>query len=306
MKRRFFSLLILLLFLCSCAAAQRGSRTFSPRITEYEWHIPSLEREFRIVLVCDLHIVARDDAQLNEEKKEEAAARREFFSNAYGTAEEYWEQLAPMLDSLQADVILFAGDMVDYASEATLSILAEGFAQIRTPFLYVRADHDTETWYTSEHMSREDSAALHEALTDNDGILSYDAGGLRILGWNNSCNQMSVAQAQALSEAARAEDTPVLLLTHVPLKPESDTGLSERSREAWQDRDLFWGTDSYYVPDAVTAEAFSLIYDGTLPVCHILSGHLHFAYDGPLTDTCEQHVFAPAFEDHIAIITVSP
>jgi hypothetical protein len=52
-------------------------------------------------------------------------------------------------------------------------------------------------------------------------------------------------------------------------------------------------------------ELMELITAKDSPVRAVLAGHLHVSREGNLTDTCMQHVFGAAFEDHIGIVTIS-
>ena len=42
------------------------------------------------------------------------------------------------------------------------------------------------------------------------------------------------------------------------------------------------------------------------PVAAVLAGHLHESWDGLITQKCTEHVFGPAFEGSMGLITVSP
>ena len=46
-----------------------------------------------------------------------------------------------------------------------------------------------------------------------------------------------------------------------------------------------------------------MIYAKDSPVKEIVSGHLHFTWDGDITESTRQHVFSPAFQK-IGVITV--
>lgn len=282
---------------------------FSPIILRKTISLPGLDREYRLLFISDLHIIAPVDPQLNDDKKEEAGARRLAFRYNGVPSADIWTALAPTLDNYGADAVILGGDMVDYCSAANLDILSEGLKQIDTPLLYVRADHDTETWYTDSYMTKEDSKALHDSLAengaDNPEILSLDLGGLLLIGINDSTSQLTPSASGTLQSLLDQNRTSVVI-THVPLKPSEDTGLSDASRSAWQDRVLLWGNDCYYVPDGSTASAYARLYREDSPARLLLAGHLHFPYEGPLTPQTTQLVLAPACEGHIALLTLTP
>ena len=282
---------------------------FAPQVTEHRYPLEGLDREYKLLFVADLHIIAENDPQVNGKDREMVTHRRtQMFATPYGDSAAYWKRLAPSLDAFEADLIVFAGDMVDYASEETLALLAEGFAQIKTPFIYLRADHDTEPFYADGQLTPEAAHNMQDTLADNRAMFVRDLGGLTVLGWNNATSVMTREQLDSLLafHADHGGDTPLIFVTHVPLASSSDTGLAKASAQIFDGRALLWGSDCYYVPDAVTSQGLSLLFDGPLPVSHVFAGHLHFAYDGPLTDQCSQHVLAPAFGDAVTCVTFSP
>ena len=72
-----------------------------------------------------MHIV-EESGDVPEEEYETVAQRKELFQSADGTdSADMWSEMAGMLDGLDADAILLAGDMVDFASEGTLACLQE-------------------------------------------------------------------------------------------------------------------------------------------------------------------------------------
>ena len=300
--------LIVVLILTLCTGACATAPPFAPRVNKYTFALPGITHPYSLLLVCDLHLIAENDPQVNEADRNIVAVRREAFRGPYGTADVYWEKLVPVLDNTDADLIVFIGDMIDYASEQNLTLLREGLGQIKTPFVYLRADHDTDRWYTDEHMPAEDVTHFHDEMADNSAIQMRDLGEMSVIGWNNSTSPMTQAHADMLKQLSETADPakPMVFFTHVPLKPESDEALAARSAENHEGRALLWGSDCYHKPDDITVQALSLIYENRLPVFHVFAGHLHFAYDGPLTEHCEQHVLAPAFEDNITLVTFVP
>ena len=97
---------------------------------------------------------------------------------------------------------------------------------------------------------------------------------------------------------------PIIIVTHVPLHSEVDSTLDEISRAIWQDRNLSWGPDTSYVPNETTQKLMDLIYAEDSPVVEVLAGHLHFTWDGMITDKIHEHVFSPAFSQNIGLITI--
>ena len=127
---------------------------------------------------------------------------------------------------------------------------------------------------------------------------------LRIIALNNNTSQFSESGATQMAELLAAEK-PAILLAHVPFDSLLDTSLQEASKAVWQDRALVWGDNCYYYsPDTNTQKLMDMIYASQSPIKEILCGHLHFTWDGPVTENTNEHIFSPAFEKRVGVITI--
>ena len=95
------------------------------------------------------------------------------------------------------------------------------------------------------------------------------------------------------------------MATHVPYNSAVDSSLDEVSRAAWQDRNLTWGQDTTYVPDEPMQAWMDIVYGENSPVKEVLAGHLHLTWDGMINENVHEHVFPPAFNQYIGLITVT-
>ena len=122
--------------------------------------------------------------------------------------------------------------------------------------------------------------------------------------------------SEGLEKIKEAANTgkPLILLTHVPIQPLGDDSLSDMSKEVYQDRALIWGRNpnlTHYFPTEdtpngiATGELLDMIYAEDSPFTEVLCGHMHFTWDGQLTEKVHQHVFSAAFDRHMGIITIS-
>lgn len=218
------------------------------------------------------------------------------------TAAQYWNNLPELLDSCNADALLFGGDMIDFCSSSNVEILKQGLDKLVTPYLYVRADHDSAP-YHCDKLAEAFCNSLHATIDGNAEVQWMEFPELRIIGLNNNTSQISEAGATQMAELLLIEK-PTILLTHVPFDSVLDTSLQEASKTVWQNRALVWGKDCYYQPDKNTEKLMNMIYDMNSPIKEILCGHLHFTWDGQTTDHTHEHVFSPAFEEKIGVITV--
>ncbi len=184
-----------------------------------------------------------------------------------------------------------------------IDLLKTGLDELKIPYMYVRADHDYANWYNNLDM--DEVKSMHNEVSGVSSIYTMDFGEFIILGVDNSTSPLD-AEAIAEYKSVFEAEKPVIMLTHVPINSLVDTSLGDQSREAWNDRNLTWGDDCVYEPDANMQEFLEQIYKEDSLVTEILSGHLHFTWDGYVTDHVHQHVFSPAFRNHVGIVKVVP
>lgn len=263
--------------------------------------LPGSGKEYTFAVLNDLHLIVENN-EISEDKREEVRERIPMFSTGDGTsAVTLWDSLPDTVNTYSADAVLLCGDMVDYASAANLECLDAGLEKLEPEYLYVRADHDYATWYGS--LTKDYVKELHRELDGAPATACLDYEDFCILGIDNSTSQISSAALEQIREVF-ALGKPIILLTHVPLKSLVDDSLQQTSREAWGDRALVWGEDCYYVPNENTAEFLELVYAPDSPVCMVLSGHLHYLWDGLITDRVRQHVFDATFRGTVGIVKV--
>gem|GEM_PF-2306184 len=170
-------------------------------------------------------------------------------------------------------------------------------------------------------------------------VMTMEFADFIVAGWNNSTAQMTEAGLAKMREVF-AQGKPVILLTHVPIQPlveaavtatdatsqtsvtavtatdasdqantiASTISLTAASQEAWNGNVLLWGragAGTFYVPNETTAAFLEMIYNDDTPVVEILCGHLHFSWDGQVTPKVHEHVFGPAMERCMGVVTVS-
>ena len=269
---------------------------------EVSIHIPGLKNEYIFLWMSDLHIVTENN-EIVAEDLETVAGRRESFKNAVGMySDDYWLQLSDVLDTWGVDAFFFGGDMIDHAANANIACLKQGLDGLETPYLYVRADHDYAPYYC-EVQDMDAVAALHAGIDGYEEVSLIEFDDLCIVGINNSTMQLTETGLQKFKDIY-AKGKPIILVTHVPLNSLCDTSLEEQSKEMWGDRALVWGEDCTYKPDGITQEFLDMVYAKDSQVKEVLGGHLHFSWDGKLTEYTDQHVFAPSYTGNIGVVRV--
>ena len=287
-----------------CGASAGGDETFeSLTLQREEVHVsvPGMKQTLRIAYLSDLHVLYADES-VDPERRAEVEGRVQSFANGRQVSSaDQWPLWVAWLNREKPDYVLFGGDMVDYASGANVSALQEGLDALQVPYMYLRADHDTEPFYLLQ------GQGVAPAGTDSgNGVFVQEYDAVILVGWDNATSQLSEAGYAAIEEAF-GRGKPVVLVTHVPIEPQEDTSLADASRAAFGNRSLLWGFgDNYYYPEGATRDLLRLIYAEDTPIVEVLSGHLHFTWDGAINARVHEHVFGPAFQGCAGIVTIGP
>ena len=266
--------------------------------------VEDIDRPYHFIWVSDLHITIPDDEVAEADKATVQARENEFVNENGIKSHDVWaDSLPKLLDEAHADGIFFGGDMIDFCSEATVSCLKNGLDTLQTPYMYIRADHDIYPfWLAEQDLVR--SKNLQDTVCSYEDIMYMEYEKFIILGFNNSTSQLPAQAVEKLTELSK-KSKPIILLTHVPIHSQVDSSLEEASRAAWSDRDLTWGeAATYYIPDDNTQKLLDLIYAPDSTVAEVLGGHLHFSWDGKITEKVHEHVFGPAYQGYIGVITI--
>lgn len=280
-------------------------------LTRLSYQMDGLDRNYRILLTADLHIIVPDDPQVDSDVRDDVAMRRDtYFRTPRGIYScDLWKQLPGRLDEMGADGILFAGDMIDYCTEAQTKVLGNGFSSLKTPWMYVRGDHDYAAWYSRDYETQNEAIRLQAKTAPRKKVMKKKIGRLTLIGWDNSTSQMTeegLGDLKKYLTEAKEDKSPVLFLCHVPLLGDDDSRLAELSDEKLG-RVLLWGDgDCFYKPDQTTQKALDMIMDKDSPVRLVCCGHLHFPYTGMLTKQIPLVVTAPAFEGKVTELHLTP
>ncbi len=315
---RALQILAICLFLCCLAADARQHRGGKPqdipggkeeknvpvlKEEQVSVHIPGLKNHYTFIFMSDVHIIVEND-EISPDDLETVRARREEFCSSDGRyASELWKDMPELFHSWDADAVLLGGDMIDFASTSNINCLKEGIDRIDVPVLYVRADHDYNP-YHCEGLDKKEMKILHQSIDGYEGVSLLEFEDLCLVGLNNSTEQVSSRQLKRIKEIFEI-GKPIILLTHVPINSIVDASLSEQSKAVWQDRALVWGKGCYYEPNKNTDEFLELVYAEDSPVKAVMSGHLHFTWEGQLTQNCMQHVFSAMYPGSVGMITVN-
>ena len=284
---------------------KRVSEEIGLQVDQVELDLPDVQNTYELLFVSDMHVVNLDESVLEQYKETIETRRDVMFRTRTGMASaEAWPKLASVLDDFSADGIIFGGDMIDFASPANMQVLSQGLSQVTTPYIYLRADHDLEAWFSGGAIGMGDSLDMHASISSYQDMFVMEYPEFYILGWNNSTGQLT---NHGLNTALKIWDSgkPIILATHVPINSIVDSSLEEVSANVDpENRKKVWGNGCLYRPKGNTEAFLDMLYDENSPVKAVLSGHLHFRHVVQLTEQTVEYVFAPAFEGDIAKIVI--
>lgn len=276
---------------------------FPVHIEEVNMTVPGMKDKVKLAFLSDLHITVADD-EIEDGEKENVNMRRESFSNEGIVSEDQCPEWMKILNETKADHVLLGGDLIDFASDANIKVLKKGLENLTIPFMYIRADHDTEPFYLKDK-DYEKCISLQKDLCQYEDVFVKEFPDFLIIGWNNSTVQLTAEGLERINDAL-ASKKPAILLTHVPIEPLSDKSLEKASRDTFAGRSLLWGFgQNDQAPNEYTSELLNMIYADDTPFVEILAGHLHFSWDGNVSDKVHEHVFGPAFYGYMGIINIS-
>ncbi|MBR4673379.1 MAG: metallophosphoesterase [Victivallales bacterium] len=271
-----------------------------------EIEIEGLKKDYAFLWMADYHLIAEDLSEM-EEKNIDIAKKRidKNFRNPNNgkTSLENWSLLPDCLNKTGADAILFGGDICDFGSLANIRALKEGMHKLTIPYMYVRADHDVAPWWLAAKKT-EAVKELEKSIDGYEPVLVLEFDDLMVVGFNVSTSNMS-KEGLARFKEAYAKRKPIILVTHVPIDPLVEPRVGEIYKERDpKHRNLTWGDDCNYKPNAQTREFLDLVCAEDSPVKTVLAGHLHFSWHGMLTKTISEHLFVPSFRGNIGVIRV--
>ncbi len=303
LKKIIFILLTLTLIGCGKKDTVSVFEASNIQTEEIQLVLPEIARDYRFLYIADLHIIVEND-EVSEENTVTVNDRKNLFSSAEGVSgADLWDQYVDVINSYECDAVLLGGDMIDFASRANIEKLREGIEKIKHPVMYVRADHDLMPFYC-EGIDETTAKAKHCDIDGNEEIMLLEFDELCVVGINNNTSQISASAVNRVKEIVEI-GKPIILVAHVPFKSKVDESLLEKSKEAWQDRNLVWGSECLYWPDANTQQLVDMIHEEDSLFKEVLAGHLHFTWDGMLNEVTHQHVFEEACSNVIGIVHVT-
>lgn len=291
-------------------SVQEKENVFSFSIHEDEIVIDlGLQDDYTILALNDMHILLMDDTVTDTWRETVWERFGSMFINETGIhSADMWNGMSAILDSYDANGIVFIGDMIDYGSETNAQLLSTGLKKIKTPWIYLRADHDLGTWYTEDGLSAGDALRISSGIAEWQDVFIMDYKEFYLVGWNNSTSQLSekgLTEMKSIFAKAMTEGKPIILATHVPINSTVEDGLKMAARAAdEQGRIKLWGEGCLYQPNDTTAEFLDMVLANDSPVQAVLAGHLHIKHTAKLNERITEYVLDKSFSGNIGVIRI--
>ena len=301
-KKLLSVILFICLFLTACSGAGGSFESQGYTVDEVNLNIENISDSYKIAVVNDLHLQINND-EVASENSEFMNNRITEFSSIGTTTYEKSKKLAEAINDIDADLVIFAGDMIDFCSKANTDTLNECFQKLKSDYIYLRSDHDLEPyWMTVSDYA--DCNLRQSEICDNSRILVYDLGSVIVLGFNMSQNNIESESLEKVKEVFSL-NKPVIVATHVPFDSSENNDLKNYSEEVRGGRHLYWGSDAEKVPNAEMQEFLNLIYADDSPVVYVIGAHLHAKWDGLISEKITEHIFAPCYMGNVGIININ-
>ena len=251
-----------------------------------------LEKPFRAVHISDNHLTYADET--DDPRKRELARERikGFPKNS--------EILAEELEYAKRNglTVLHTGDMIDFVSNANIAAAKQISAQ--NDLFFAAGNHEFSL-YVGEAF--EDEAYRNQSLDKIQALFGNNIrfavrkmGGINFVAIDNSYYRYEEWQYEAFKEVLK-QDMPIVILQHNPLYEENlyniAIGKASSAYLVSVPEKLMQGyPEDRYIQqkaDDITIKMTELIKSSDA-VKAVICGHLHYDYEGFLTDRLKQYV----------------
>ena len=261
-----------LLILAGCG---QDDSKWEKHITEEEIVIDQLTGEYDLLFITDMHMIVRDEKDTKEVQKN-AQSRFSGFMNAEKVpSADQWEFWISYANEQKMDGVLLGGDIIDYPSQANISLMDEGLSKLQMPYLYTLGNHDwTYPWDYMTESGREQYVPLfYSHMKGDTAIQIQDFGEFYVVAIDNCGNQVNETVLPEY-ESILQEGKPVIVLTHVPFWTDS---VLEKAKQVWTTPVVIGGGNfGGFYPNEASMKFIELTAAKDSPVVAVLAGHVHF------------------------------
>ena len=272
--------------------------------------IPGLSREYTLLQVTDLHASAYSSEEakaMKADRRNHIAARRNAFTDGFMLSEERMPYMFGYADTINADLLMLTGDIIDFPSELNMSMMYDNIKALKTPTLFTLGNHD---WCFADDYLTPNAAATYIPAFNKMTVgepaddmfvryVEYDE--FMIVCVDNSADYVTaetVDKFLALCEKGK----PIILMLHVPLHVDS---LVADCTKVWG-KDLGMGGDTGVCAWSPDVQRFyhAVAEDENSPVVAVFAGHVHFNHEDALPNGVMQYITSTAYTGDCRVITV--
>lgn len=230
----------------------------------------NLKKSYKIIHFSDVHVITYLDSDTDEEKqkaiKQENAwvrVRQDFANYFKEKCDE--EHLIPSIKCLKnlidytnlnnPDLLLLAGDIIDYYSKSNYNFLKTSLKEVNCPYLFSCGNHETPS-------------SLYKEITNNNNEINYmDLGEFIVVSIDDSKKLINKYQLDTLKEIT-LKNKPIIISCHIPM-------MSKHNEKDMQKYDKYYimGYDSQ---DPTTVEFIDYVVNND-NIKAVFCGHTHGA-----------------------------
>lgn len=272
--------------------------------------IPGLSREYTLLQVTDLHSSAYSNEEakaMKADRRNYIAGRRAAFTDGFLLSEERMPYMFGYADTINADLLMLTGDIIDFPSELNMSMMYDNIKALKTPVLFTLGNHD---WcFADDYLTPSAAATYIPAFNKmtvgepaDDMFVRYvEYDEFMIVAVDNSADYVTaetVDKFLALCEKGK----PIILMLHVPLHVDS---LVADCTKVWS-KDLGMGGDTGVCAWSPDVQRFyhAVAEDENSPVVAVFAGHVHFNHEDALPNGVMQYITSTAYTGDCRVITV--
>lgn len=251
------------------------------------------EKPFTLLHISDTHLTLADERN-DQRKIDLAKGRRACFPS---TALSDLEETAKYAKDHNLTIV-HTGDLIDFVSEANLDIAKKLTSE--NDIFFSAGNHEFSLYvgeaFEDEAYRNQSLAHVQESFTNDIRFASRVINGVKLIAIDDSYYRFDRPQLEKLKKETE-EGLPIILLMHNPIyepelfriaRPKGDSAyLTSTPYELMSDYSEY--RFKQQKADDITLEATEFIKSCPL-IKAIFAGHLHYDYEGHLTESIPQYV----------------
>ena len=211
-------------------------------------------------------------------------------------------------EEISADLILMTGDIIDFPSEANLTLLKSCVDSCKVPVLYITGNHD---WSYADDYHTENAAETYLTRVDaisgaSDHAAIYEDETVLVCAVDSGLDRIREETLEAYLTAARrakATGKALILALHVPVHAET---LVEDTVRVWR-QELTIGEGAFGADDPATMAFYNAVaVEPDLSPDAVIAGHVHFDHEDVFPNGTPQYITDIACDGHCRVLTLTP